>query len=85
MLGSVGRIPAGHEAEWLMTADDGFNGALRKAGAAVLRPASAAATGCTRWQEITLHQEDLDDKEQELKKYPQEMRALDLLLFVSFH
>ena len=43
VLGSVGSVPAGFEAEWLMTVDDGFNSALRKAGAAVLRRAGTAA------------------------------------------
>ena len=39
VLGSVGAIPAGFTAEWLLTTADGFNDALRKAGAAVLRRA----------------------------------------------
>ena len=42
VLGSVGAIPAGFTAEWLLTTADGFNDALRKAGAAVLRRAGTA-------------------------------------------
>ena len=35
-------LPAGHSAEWLLTIDDGFNKALRKAGDAVLQRAGTA-------------------------------------------
>ena len=42
VLGSVGTLPAGYAAEWLLTVDDGFNTVMRKAGAALLRRVGTA-------------------------------------------
>ena len=42
ILGSVAGLPAGFSIEWLVAIDDGFNSALRKAGAAVLQRAGTA-------------------------------------------
>ena len=44
VLGSVTSLHAGYTAEWLLTVDSGFHGALRKAGAALLQKAGTAQT-----------------------------------------
>lgn len=43
ILGSISDLAAGFTSEWLLALDDGFNGALRKAGAAVLQRAGTAS------------------------------------------